>query len=308
MITKTMKATQVANHTIGNLYFSLLDHPGSRGPGFTVTPAPSSESRVQFGAIELTSASIEEQPEAFRLKSKLGETVIKKTLNWIHDCLYYLTTVYEWDLGKIDKEGFIPIRFLVYMPAKGRKNSSLKTAILIFFFQQGLCYHCASSLTIQETLNNGLQSLQSSGLCSSTRSILTLQKENAQCSMYISVRQTCNLWLGQCYLTSRMSLTYEARRGMSCDHSAEQYRKDGTTFNPLWSVGSMLRMIQEKLVSPQVIYHFVRDPDVHSSLESRGGAKAGVSSFGGPGGAWSFDTAGVGVVRPASSSGSCAGF
>ena len=46
MITKTMKATQVANHTIGNLYFSLLDHPGSRGPGFTVTPAPSSESRV----------------------------------------------------------------------------------------------------------------------------------------------------------------------------------------------------------------------------------------------------------------------
>ena len=121
------------------------------------------------------------------------------------------------------------------------RNNSLKIAILMFFFQQGLCYHCASSLTIRETLNNGLQFLRSSGFCSSTRSILTLRKESAQCSMYISVRQTCNLWLGQCYLTSRMSLTYEARLGMSCDHSAAQYRKDGTTFNPLWSVGSMLK-------------------------------------------------------------------
>ena len=110
MIAKTMKATQVAHHTIGDLYFALLDHPGSRGPGFTFTPAPSSESRIQFGAIELTSASIEEQPEAFRLKSRV-ETVIKKSLNWIHDCLYYLTTAYEWDLRKIDRR-FYPDQVL----------------------------------------------------------------------------------------------------------------------------------------------------------------------------------------------------
>ena len=41
--------------------------------------------------------------------------MIKKSLVWIHDCLYYLTSDYEWDLGKIDKEGFIPIKFVVYM-------------------------------------------------------------------------------------------------------------------------------------------------------------------------------------------------
>ena len=113
-INKTMKATQVSKNTMGDLYFAMLDHPGSRGPGVMITPAEASEGRVQFGAIELIRASIEEQPEAFQ-NVVITEVMIKKSLDWIHDCLYYLTSDYEWDLGKIDKEGFMPIKFVVYM-------------------------------------------------------------------------------------------------------------------------------------------------------------------------------------------------
>ena len=57
-INNTMKAAQVAKNTIGDLYIAMLDHPGSRGPGFMIIPAESSEGRVMFGAIELTCASI----------------------------------------------------------------------------------------------------------------------------------------------------------------------------------------------------------------------------------------------------------
>ena len=86
----TIKATQVAKHTIGDLYFATLDHPGSRGPGFGLIPAEASEGRVRFGAIELTRASIDAQPEAYR-NVAITEVMIKKSVCWMHDCLYYLT-------------------------------------------------------------------------------------------------------------------------------------------------------------------------------------------------------------------------
>ena len=86
-INKTMKATQVAKKTIGDLYFAMRDHPSSRGPGFMITPAESSEGRVQFGAIELTRGSIEEQPEAFQHVT-ITEVMIKQSLVRIYDCLY----------------------------------------------------------------------------------------------------------------------------------------------------------------------------------------------------------------------------
>ena len=92
----------------------MLDHPNSRGLGFLVTPAEASAGRVQYGVIELTRASIERQPEAFQ-HIVISEVMIKKSLEWMHDCVYYLTFTYEWDLGKIDKEGFIPIKFVVYL-------------------------------------------------------------------------------------------------------------------------------------------------------------------------------------------------
>ena len=79
-----------------------------------ITPAESTEGRVRFGAIELTRASIDSQPEAYR-NVAIAEVMIKKSLNWIHDCLFYLTCEYEWDLGKIDKEAFIPINCVVHM-------------------------------------------------------------------------------------------------------------------------------------------------------------------------------------------------
>ena len=33
----------------------------------------------------------------------------------MHDCIFDITSSYEWDLGKIDKEGFIPIKFVAYL-------------------------------------------------------------------------------------------------------------------------------------------------------------------------------------------------
>ena len=113
-INNAIKAAQVAKHAIGDLYLAVLGHPGSRGPGFVITPAESSEGHVRFGAIELIRASIDEQPEAYR-NVAITEVMIKKSLNWIHDCLFCLTCEYEWDLGKIDKEAFIPIKFVVHM-------------------------------------------------------------------------------------------------------------------------------------------------------------------------------------------------
>ena len=113
-INNTMKAPQVAKNTIGDLYFAMIDHPGSRGLGFMFIPAESSEGRARIGDIELTCASIDEQPEAFR-NVTITEVMIKKSLDWIHDCLCYLTSDYERDLGKIDKEGLIPIKFVVHM-------------------------------------------------------------------------------------------------------------------------------------------------------------------------------------------------
>ena len=38
-INNIMKAAQVATNTIGDLYIAMLDHPGSIGPGFMITPA-----------------------------------------------------------------------------------------------------------------------------------------------------------------------------------------------------------------------------------------------------------------------------
>ena len=93
-ISKTMKATQVATNTIEDLYIAMLDHPGSTGPGFIVIPAESLGGRVTFGPIELTRASIEEQPETFR-NVTITEVMVKKSLDWIHDCLYYMTSDYE---------------------------------------------------------------------------------------------------------------------------------------------------------------------------------------------------------------------
>ena len=109
-----MKATQVAKNTIGDLYFAMLDHPSSRGPGFMITPAEASAGRVQYGAIELTRASVEQQPEAFQ-NVVITEVMIKQSLDWIHDCVYDLTSDYEWDLGKIGKECFIPIKFVAHL-------------------------------------------------------------------------------------------------------------------------------------------------------------------------------------------------
>ena len=137
-ITNTMKATQVGKTTVGDLYFSMLDHPNSRGPGFLVTPAEASAGRVQYGAIELTRASIERQPEAFQ-HIVISEVMIKKSLDWIHDCVYYLTSAYEWDLGKIDKEGFIPIKFVVHLLGScWEKQSAEKSDFNILFSKQGV--------------------------------------------------------------------------------------------------------------------------------------------------------------------------
>ena len=77
-ITKTMKVTQVGKVTVGDLYFSMLDHPNGRGPGFLVIPAGASAGRVQFGAIELTRIIIDKQPEAFR--DNKSEAMIKNSL------------------------------------------------------------------------------------------------------------------------------------------------------------------------------------------------------------------------------------
>ena len=112
-ITKTMQATQVGKITIGDLYFAMLNHPAGRGPGFLVIPPGASVGRVQLGAIELTRAVVDKQPEP--IKDKITEAVIKTSLIWMHDCIYYLTTSYEWEPGKIDKEGFIPIQFVEYL-------------------------------------------------------------------------------------------------------------------------------------------------------------------------------------------------
>ena len=130
-----MKATQVGKTTVGDLYFSMLDHPNGRGPGFLVTSAEASAGRVQFGAIDLTRATIERQPEAFR-NIDISEVMIKNSLNWIHDCVYYLTSAYEWDLGKIDKEGFIPIKFVVYMLGSCWEKQFSETTDSNFFSNQ----------------------------------------------------------------------------------------------------------------------------------------------------------------------------
>ena len=89
-VNNMIKATQVAKHTVGNFYCATLDHPGSRGLGFGIIPAEASEGRVQLSAISLTRGSIDAQPAAFR-NVEITEMMIKKSLCWMHDCLYYLT-------------------------------------------------------------------------------------------------------------------------------------------------------------------------------------------------------------------------
>ena len=136
-INKTMKATQVAKNTIGDLYFAMLDHSGSRGPGFMFIPAESSEGRVRFGAIEFTRASIDEQPEAYR-NVAITEVMIKKSLDWIHDCLYYLTSEYEWD-QRLTRKALSRSSPWYICSKCGGSNSVLKIQISTFFSQREPC-------------------------------------------------------------------------------------------------------------------------------------------------------------------------
>ena len=43
-------------------------------------------------------------------------------------CLYYVTNSYEWDLGKIDNEAFIPVGCLVHMLQVCWENQSSKNS------------------------------------------------------------------------------------------------------------------------------------------------------------------------------------
>ena len=153
-VNNIIKATQVAKQIVGDFYFATLDHPGSRGPGFGNIAAEASEGRVQFGAISLTRASIDAQPAAFR-NVDITEVMIKKSLCWMHGCLYYLTYSYEWDLGKIDNEAFIPIGCLVHMlQVTWEKQSSENSELNILFPTRPLLHLFLLWATLP-TLSNG---------------------------------------------------------------------------------------------------------------------------------------------------------
>lgn len=110
-LSNTIKAASVARATVGDLYFAALDHPPARGPGIMVIPAESSEGHVQLGAVTLSRITIDSQPQQFK-NVVITDELIKKSLNWIVKLLHYITRSYDWNLGMIDKDAFIPVRLL----------------------------------------------------------------------------------------------------------------------------------------------------------------------------------------------------
>ena len=77
-----------------------------------VIPAEASEGHVQLGAVTLSRTAIDAQPQQFK-NVVITDELMKKSLNWIHERLCYITRSYAWNLGMIDKDAFIPVRLLV---------------------------------------------------------------------------------------------------------------------------------------------------------------------------------------------------
>ena len=58
--------------------------------------------------------------------------LIKDMLNWIHDHLYYITHVYGWQEGQIDKDAFVGINFLLHVLQMSWKNTTPDNSTVLY--------------------------------------------------------------------------------------------------------------------------------------------------------------------------------
>ena len=98
-VTNIMNAAMVGQMDLGNLYGSVLDHPPQRGPGVMAIPPESSDGRVVFGGVRRSINSVNdtlthkyEYQEADMTQQRMDFT-----FSWIHDHIYHILHVYEWD-------------------------------------------------------------------------------------------------------------------------------------------------------------------------------------------------------------------
>ena len=201
-----------------------------------VIPAGASEGRVQFGAVTLTRTSIEAQPAEFQ-NIEITEEMIKKSLSWIHNRLYFITRSYEWNIGQIDKDAFSQSSsWLTCFKCAGGTHHP---TILRFCIRLDIFCHCFFLWTTLVTLNSGLASLRCIGLASFTTCTMTLQKEIDQCLRFLFVRPMFNPWSEACFSRMRRSLMCGIGEGTRPDFFPKPYKRRLTIILLLWSVGLM---------------------------------------------------------------------
>ena len=58
--------------------------------------------------------------------------MVKKSLSWVLDRLSVITRSYEWNIGQIDKDAFVPVKFLVNMLQVCWRNSSSDNSTILY--------------------------------------------------------------------------------------------------------------------------------------------------------------------------------
>ena len=79
----------------------------------------------------LSRTTTDAQPQQFKIVV-ITDELMKMSLNWIHERLYYIIRFYVRNLGMIDKDAFIPVRFLASKLQTCWNDSSSDYSIILY--------------------------------------------------------------------------------------------------------------------------------------------------------------------------------